>query len=52
MLTRPPPQSQVKMRVRGILSNGTVIDRQNGLTFTLGDGDVIQGPWVMPLDIR
>ena len=43
MATRPTPQCQVKMKVRGMLLSGGVVDRHNSLAFTVGDGDVIQG---------
>ena len=41
--SRPTPQCQVRMRVRGTLPSGTSIDRFNSLSFIVGDGDVIQG---------
>ena len=43
--TRPSTQCQVRMRVRGVLvpPPRRVVDRHNSLSFTVGDGDVIQG---------
>ena len=41
--SRPTPQCQVRMRVRGTLPSGASIDRFNSLSFIVGDGDVIQG---------
>lgn len=48
--TRPTPQSQVKVRSRGYLENGKVVDRHSAVSFTVGDGDVLQA-WdlVVPL---
>lgn len=42
--TRPSAQCQVRMRVRGVLvpPPRKVVDRHNSLSFTVGDGDVIQ----------
>ena len=41
--TRPTAQCQVRMKVRGSLQSGGVVDRHSSLEFTIGDGDVIQG---------
>ena len=41
--TRPTGQAQVRMKVRGSLSSGGVVERHGALEFTVGDGDVIQG---------
>jgi FKBP-type peptidyl-prolyl cis-trans isomerase len=41
--TRPSQRSQVAMRVRSFLPDGTVVDRHSSLLFTVGDHDVIQG---------
>ena len=44
--TRPIQQSRVKLRTSGVLegSGGTVVvDRHIAVSFTVGDGDVIQG---------
>lgn len=41
--TRPTPQCQVKMKVRGMLLSGGIVERHSSLAFTVGDGDVIQG---------
>ena len=46
--TRPTPQCQVRMRVRGTLPSGASIDRSSSLSFIVGDGDVIQGSTVVP----
>ena len=43
MVTRPTPQCRVKLRTKGQLENGTVVDKHHAVSFTLGDGDVIQG---------
>ena len=43
MSTRPTALTQVRMKVRGSLSSGGVVDRHSSLEFTVGDGDVIQG---------
>ena len=43
MGTRPTPQCRVKLRTKGQLENGTVVDKHHAVSFTLGDGDVIQG---------
>ena len=40
---RPTPQCRVKIRTKGQLENGTVVDKYHSVPFTLGDGDVIQG---------
>lgn len=36
-------QSRVKMRIRGMLSNGKIIDKHNSFIFTVGDNEIIQG---------
>lgn len=41
--TRPTPQSRVKVRSRGFLESGKVVEKRNGCCFTVGDGDVVQG---------
>ena len=41
--TRPSQQSRVKVRTRGFLESGDVVDKHNGYWFTVGDGDVVQG---------
>lgn len=41
--TRPTPQSRVKVRSRGCLESGEVVDKHSGYWFTVGDGDVVQG---------
>ena len=48
--TKPTPQSRVKVRTRGYLDNGKTVDRHSSVTFTVGDGDVVQA-WdlVVPL---
>ena len=48
--TRPTPQSRVKVRTRGFLEGGKSVDRHSGISFTVGDGDVLQA-WdlVVPL---
>ena len=48
--TRPTPQSRVKVRTRGYLESGKSVDRHSSLSFTVGDGDVVQA-WdlVVPL---
>ena len=57
--TRPTPQSRVKVRTSGVLEDdsGAVVDRHNAVSFTVGDGDVIQGmcvcvQWVMVMSFR
>lgn len=41
--TRPTPQSRVRVRSRGFLESGAVVDKHSGVWFTVGDGDVLQG---------
>lgn len=41
--TRPTPQCRVKVRSRGLLESGEVVDKRSGCWFTVGDGDVVQG---------
>ena len=41
--TRPTSQSRVRVRTRGYLESGDVVDKHNGHWFTVGDGDVVQG---------
>lgn len=43
MSTRPMAQSRVRMKIRGSLPSGNVVDRHSSLEFVVGDGDVIQG---------
>ena len=43
METRPTPQCRVRLRTKGTLEKGTLVDRHHSVPFTLGDGDVIQG---------
>lgn len=40
--TRPTPLTRVKMRTKGTLEGGGVVDKHSKVTFTVGDGDVIQ----------
>ncbi|CAI7996312.1 Peptidyl-prolyl cis-trans isomerase FKBP8 [Geodia barretti] len=40
--TRPTPLSRVRIRTKGQLDNGAVVDRHSSIPFTLGDGDVLQ----------
>ena len=35
--------SRVRIRTRGELDTGTVVDKHASIPFTLGDGDVLQG---------
>ena len=48
--TRPTPQSRVTIRTRGILEGGKSVDKHSAVSFTVGDGDVVQA-WelVVPL---
>ena len=41
--TRPTPLSRVRIRTKGQLDNGAVVDKHSSIPFTLGDGDVLQG---------
>ena len=41
--TRPTPQCIVKVRSKGHLDSGDVVDKHSSCVFTVGDGDVIQG---------
>ena len=41
--TRPALQSRVRVRSRGFLESGAVVDKHGGVWFTVGDGDVLQG---------
>uniref|UniRef100_S4RF36 peptidylprolyl isomerase n=1 Tax=Petromyzon marinus TaxID=7757 RepID=S4RF36_PETMA len=40
--SRPRRRQEVTMRVKSMLGDGTVVDEQEALRFTVGDGDVIQ----------
>ncbi|XP_078474964.1 peptidyl-prolyl cis-trans isomerase FKBP8 [Lampetra planeri] len=40
--SRPQRRQEVTMRVKSMLGDGTVVDEQEALRFTIGDGDVIQ----------
>lgn len=41
--SRPVNGQLVTIKYVGRLSDGTEVDKQESLTFVLGDGDVIQG---------
>ena len=41
--TRPTPRSRVRVKSRGFLESGEVVDKCNECWFTVGDGDVVQG---------
>ena len=43
MESRPTPQCRVKVRTKGMLEKGMVVDGHHFVPFTVGDGDVIQG---------
>ena len=43
METRPTPQCRVRLRTKGTLEKGALVDQHHSVPFTLGDGDVIQG---------
>lgn len=40
--SRPQKGQNVVINLKTCLKDGTPVDEQTGLTFTLGDGDVIQ----------
>lgn len=40
--TKPGPQSRVKMKMKGRLPSGTIVD-EHTYNIIVGDGDVIQG---------
>lgn len=41
--SRPSYGDQVTLKTAGTLEDGSVVDKHDSVTFTLGDGDVIQG---------
>ena len=50
--TRPTSQCRVKVRTRGFLESGVVVEKHSGYWFTVGDGDVVQGMYCNLLRVR
>lgn len=40
--SRPQKGQDVEINLKTLLMDGTLVEEQNNLSFTLGDGDVIQ----------
>lgn len=45
--SRPQKGQNVKINLKTCLSDGTLVEEQSDLSFTLGDGDVIQVKWTI-----